>query len=553
MNDGIAIVAAAGRFPGASSIDALFDALLEAREAAVEIDDIDLLDAGVPAERLGDPAYVKRRVFLDGIDDFDERLFGMTPRDAALRDPQHRLFLEIAWEALETAGYDPSRYRGKIGVFAGSSMSLHFLERVGPSMAAGAHGGAVLRAVVGSAPDYLATFASYKLDLRGPSMTVQTACSTSLVAVHLACQSLLAGESDIALAGGVSIQSLRREGYAFEEGSILSPDGRCRAFDAGANGTIPGSGAAVVVLKRLADAMEDGDTIVAVIRGSAMNNDGALKAGFSAPSENGQAAVVAEALAVAGFDASSIGYVEAHGTGTPLGDPIEIAALRRAFSGSHARCLVGSLKPNIGHLDAAAGVTGLVKAALAIARGEIPPTLHYEAPNPAIDFGPFEVVRERTPWPKGDTPRRAGVSSFGFGGTNVHVVLEEAPPRPRTIDSSKRPIVMLSAKTESALDALASRVADAIEASPDTPIADIAFTLAAGRRELPIRRAVTGESREEIVRALRSGEGADPADAIASAWLRGESVDLAAYYAGERRARVPLPTYPFERTTHRFE
>ncbi|MFN8546796.1 MAG: polyketide synthase [Candidatus Eisenbacteria bacterium] len=417
----IAIVGWAGRMPGAPSIDAFWQNLRAGVESIRDLSDDELRAAGV--DDANQAHYVRRAADLNDVDLFDAPLFGLTRREAELTDPQFRVFLEDAWTALEDAGHLGDARDLRVGVFAGASSSSY--------LGAGGQGGFL--SALGNARDYLATQVSYRLNLTGPSLTVQTACSTSLVAVHLACQSLLNHECDLALAGGVSIGLPQTAGYLYEEGDIASPDGRCRAFDAAAAGCIKGNGSGLVVLRRLEDALRDGDDIRAVIKGTAINNDGSDKVGFTAPSVSGQASVIREALAVAEVEPSSIDYVEAHGTATPLGDPIEVAALRQAFGSREAgapRCALGSVKTNIGHLDAAAGVAGLLKAALALQHGELPPSLHFERPNPKLelDSSSFFVNATLRQWPAREgSARRAGVSSFGIGGTNAHAVLEEAP------------------------------------------------------------------------------------------------------------------------------
>ena len=412
---------------------------------------------------------------------------------------------------------------------------------------------------------------SYKLNLRGPSLNVNTACSSSLVAIHVACQMLWSYQCDGALAGGVSLQVPQDAGYLHQVGGIASPDGRCRAFDAAANGTVTGSGAGAIVLKRLSDAQAAGDTIHALIRGSAINNDGALKAGYTAPGVEGQAAVIAEAAAMAGVTADSLSYVEAHGTGTSLGDPIEIAALTQAFGEESGRqfCRIGSVKTNIGHLDAAAGVAGLIKTALALQHEAIPPSLHFRTPNPKIDFeaSPFRVCAELTPWPRTDAPRRAGVSSFGIGGTNAHVVLEESPAAPALPSRPDARLFVVSARTRRVLERALQRLADHVQAS-DVRLEDVAWTLAAGRE--PCRHAafIVASSRVELVRVLRAGtfmkgERSTTAPAVRGGtasltdvgqqWLAGAEIDWVALFRDAHPRRVPLPTYPFERTRHWIE
>ncbi|HRC77634.1 MAG TPA: polyketide synthase, partial [Kouleothrix sp.] len=413
----VAIVGMDGRFPGAPDLATFWRNLRDGVESISFFSDAELAAMGVDAAALRHPSYVKAAPVLADADRFDAAFFGYSPREAELIDPQQRVFLECAWAALEHAGYDPEAYPGLIGVFAGASLSTYLLFNLlgHPRFSAAEDSFPVM---LGNDKDFLATRVAYELNLRGPCMSVQTGCSTALVATHLACQSLLSYQCDMALAGGVSIHMPQRTGYFYQEGGINSPDGHCRAFDADAQGTLFGSGAGVVVLKRLEDALADGDSILAVIRGSAINNDGGHKIGFTAPGVDGQAEVIARALAVAGVPADTIGYVEAHGTGTALGDPVEVAELTRAFraeTSARSFCAIGSVKTNIGHLDAAAGAAGLIKTVLALQHGEIPPSLHFRQPNPRIDFAasPFYVSARLAAWPAGDTPRRAGVSSFG--------------------------------------------------------------------------------------------------------------------------------------------
>ncbi|HEX7182532.1 MAG TPA: amino acid adenylation domain-containing protein [Thermoanaerobaculia bacterium] len=508
----IAVVGLAGRFPGARDVEELWRNLCAGVESIRFFSDEELIAAGFPAELLADPHVVKARGALDDPDLFDAAFFDYPPREAQVMDPQQRLFLECAWEALENAGYDADGSAGRVGVYAGLSESAYVLDLLAcPELvrSVGRH-----QISIANNRDYLPTRVSYKLNLRGPSVNVQSACSTSLVAVHLACLSLLHGACDMAMAGGVSVQAREVSPYRYEEGGIASPDGHTRAFDARAQGVVSGSGVGVVVLKRLKDALADGDTIHAVIRGSASNNDGAAKVGFTAPSVDGQAAAIREALAAAGVPPETIGYVEAHGTGTAMGDPIEVAALRQAFGETpeEGSCALGSIKTNIGHLDAASGVAGLIKTVLAVERGQIPPSLHFERPNPRIDFdgSPFRVNDRLADWPANGAPRRAGVSSFGIGGTNAHVVLEEAPaPEPAPV-SRPAQLLLLSAKTPSALEAATARLACWLEDRPglsETELADAAHTLQVGRKAFRHRRAVVYRGREEVVAALR---GLDP-------------------------------------------
>jgi amino acid adenylation domain-containing protein len=572
---GIAIVGMAGRFPGAPDIERLWENLTLGVESVTFFQREELEAAGVDPALLDNPAYVPARAAVDGAELFDAELFGYSPREAEVMDPQHRLLLECAWEALEHAGYDPRRYDGLVGVYAGAGPNTYLLFNLATNREVLASVGH-FQAQLGNGNDFLATRLSYKLGLRGPSLTVQTACSTSLVAVHLAVQSLLNGECDLALAGGVRILLPRPAGYLYLTDGILSPDGHCRPFDAAARGTIDGEGAGLVVLKRLADALEDGDHIHAVILGTAINNDGALRVGYTAPGVEGRSTVVAMAQAVAAVHPETIGFIEGHGTATPLGDPVEVDALRQVFEASTSRkgfCALGSVKGNVGHLDAAAGVTSLIKAALALERGVIPPTAQFERPNPqlGLDDSPFFVNTAPLPWPSGAEPRRAGVSSFGMGGTNAHAILEEAPPVPAGSPSGPWQLLVLSAATAPALEEMTDRLADHLARHSGLDLADVAFTLQVGRQELAHRRMLLCRNVAEAREALASRDpgkvfsavvedeapaSSEPVGPLASfeslvslgrRWLAGVEVDWQALHAGERRLRVPLPTYPFQR------
>lgn len=499
----VAVIGMACRVPGARSLDAFWANLRDGVESVSRFSDAELRAAGVAPELMADPRYVKSRAVVADIESFDASFFGFSAREAELADPQHRLLLEAAWEALEHAGCRPGA-RASVGVFAGIGLNAYLLRHIYPNRD---RLGAVdqFQVFLGNDRDFASTRLSYKLNLTGPSLDVQTACSTSLVAVHLACASLLNGDCDLALAGGASIHLPQVDGYMHQEGMIFSSDGHCRAFDARADGTVGGSGAGIVVLKRLDAARADADVIHAVILGSAINNDGAAKIGYTAPSIEGQAAVIREAHAVAGVDPVDVSYIEAHGTGTSLGDPIEVAALAAAFGTSPpGQCGLGSVKTNIGHLDAAAGVIGLIKTILALEHRTLPPSLHFERPNPQIDFArtPFYVVRERRPW---DTPpgsaRIAGVSSFGIGGTNAHAVVEEAPPPAPSGPSRQSHLLVLSAKTPTALAEM-SRNLSAYLGSNTCTLADVSYSLATGRHAFEYRRAVAAPTREEAIRSL---------------------------------------------------
>lgn len=512
----IAIVGMAGRFPGADDVEALWRNVREGVESVTAFTDAELLGRGVPQSELDDPAYVKAGVLFGGFEQFDASFFGYTPREAQYLDPQQRVFLECAWHALEDAGYDVSRLHGVVGVYAGAGANLYFMRHVLPHCTLAGGGIADLISLLnGNSADSLCTRVAYKMDLRGPAVTVQTACSTSLTAVHLACQSLLGQECDVALAGGVWLNLMQADGYRHQLGSILSSDGHCRVFDARADGTVLGSGVGVVVLKRLDEAIRDDDTIHAVIRASAANNDGARKPGYTAPGIDGQAAAILAAQSMAQVDADSIGYLEAHGTGTALGDPIEVAALTQAFRATTQRrgyCAIGALKSNIGHLDAAAGVAGLIKAVMAVRDGILPPTLNFDTPNPKIDFeaSPFYVNTQARAWPSGDKPRRAGVSAFGMGGTNVHVVLEQAPARAQisTPRLSGQWVLRLSARSESAVQAQAQALARYLDEHRDLAMEDVAYTLRSGRKRHACRAAVVARDVAEAVMRLRSADDA---------------------------------------------
>lgn len=505
--ESIAIIGMAGRFPGAKNIAEFWQNLCDGVEAISQFTDEELIAAGVDTALLDNPNYVKAGAVLEDTDLFDADFFGFNPKEAQITDPQHRIFLECAWESLENAGYDCQRCESRIGVYAGASLNNYLTFNLNRDQIGSANS---FQKLIGIDKDFLTTRVSYKLNLTGPSLTIQTACSTSLVATVLACQSLLNYQCDMALAGGASIRVPQKTGYLHQEGGILSPDGHCRAFDAKAQGTIIGNGVGVVVLKRLADAIADHDHIYAVIKGSAINNDGSAKVGYTAPSVNGQANAIAEAIALAEVEPESISYIEAHGTGTNLGDPIEISALTKVFRAETQKtgfCAVGSVKTNIGHLDAASGVAGLIKTALALQHKLIPPSLNFEQPNSEIDFdnSPFYVNTKLTKWNPTSTPRRAGVSSLGIGGTNAHVILEEAP-FVRKLENQKRNyhLLVVSAKTDSALEKATQNLAQHLKQNPDLNLADVAYTLQVGRGVFNYRRMVVCQSTQEVINALET-------------------------------------------------
>lgn len=508
---GIAIVSMSGRFPGASDVDQFWDNIKSGAESITRFSR-DELELPPPDGHDASDGFVCAKGFLDDIDMFDARFFDYLPKEAELMDPQHRIFLEICWEAMERGGYDPSRYPGAVGVFGGCYMDTYvlnnlcsdetFRRKLVESIQVGS-----LQTELGNDKDYLATRVAYKLGLRGPAMTLQTACSTSLVAIATACQSIESYQCDMALAGGVTIVLPQRKGYFHKEGGMLSPDGRCRPFDENAAGTVFSNGAAVVLLKRAEDALRDGDTIYSIIRGYATNNDGGEKLSYTAPSVDGQAEVISLALGMGGIDARSIGYVEAHGTATPLGDPIEVAGLTAAYrrdTNDKQYCALGSVKANLGHLDCASGAIGLIKTSMALSDKVLPPLLHFQAPNPKIDFAesPFYINTELQHWDTNE-PRRAGVSSFGVGGTNAHVVVEEAPEIEADPERRSHELIVLSARSEAALENQATRLAAHLDDHPDMDFADVAYTLRIGRKQFAHRRIVTAFDREDAISKLR--------------------------------------------------
>ena len=527
----IALVAMTGRFPGANTIEDMWENLRNGVESITFLEEDELIAAGVDPELVRDPGYVKAVSAIDDVDLFDAQLFGYSPREAEVMDPQHRLFLECAWEVLEKAGFDSTRYPGSIGVFAGCNLSTYLLKLYADPRARASVN--MLQAILGNDKDSLTTTLSYKLDLRGPSVAVQTFCSTSLVAVHMACQSLRQGECDMALAGGVRVVVPDRVGYLYEEGGIAPPDGHSRSFDAGANGSVLGQGVGIVALMRRADAEAEGAPILAVLKGSAINNDGSLKAGYTAPSVAGQSKAVVKAIEDAGVSPESIGYVEAHGSATELGDPIEVTALTsawRRFTDQKNFCAIGSVKSNFGHLDRAAGVAGLIKTVLTLRHGEIPATVHFTEPNPQIDFAnsPFVVADALREWPRNGAPRRAAVNSLGMGGTNVHVIVEEAPERPASDPGQPWQLLLLSARTETALAAAAGDLAEHLEHGSGVDLADVAYTGQVGRRHLGWRRTVVCRDTEDAVAVLR---GEDPRRALTT-WCEDGEREVVFLFSG---------------------
>ncbi|MDK2599343.1 beta-ketoacyl synthase N-terminal-like domain-containing protein [Bacillus stercoris] len=453
----------------------------------------ELMEAGVPKEQLDHENYVRAKGKVDRHDHFDAAFFGYSQREAEVMDPQVRMFHEVAWESLENAGYNPETYSQPIGLFGAASANLYW--QASSMLLRNSSSSEQFAAVQLTDKDFMNTQVSYKLNLKGPSIAVDTACSSSLTAVHLASRALLTGDCKMALAGGVTVTCPHKKGYMYQEGMIMSPDGRCRAFDAEANGTVGGEGCGVVVLKTLKQALKDQDHIYAVIKGSAYNNDGSRKVGYTAPSIEGQADVIRKALNISRVEPESISYVEAHGTGTSLGDPVEIEALTQAFQTEKKQyCAIGSVKTNIGHLDSAAGIAGFIKTALSLKARTLPPSLHYKKPNPKIDFenSPFYVSTSAKQWTVADRVFRAGVSSFGIGGTNVHVVMEEPPMKERRHQEDHEDCLMLiSARSEKAAKKAADQVKRFIKENEEVPLQDVSYTLQEGRRHFQYRQAFT--------------------------------------------------------------
>lgn len=545
----IAICGMAGRFPGAADIPALWRNLRDGVQSISTLSEKQARAAEEDPEIVDSANYVRARSILEDVDRFDAAFFGFAPSEAEVIDPQERLLLECIWEVLEQAGYDTQRFKGHIGLFAGASLSTYLAHQLYRNREVMKAFGDTESTIYNSAGT-VATLAAYKLNLKGPCCSIQTFCSTSLVAVHMACQSLLNFESDLAVAGGSTIYCPQERGYLYQEGGIVSPDGKCRPFDAEASGTVFGNGVAVVVMKRLKDALQDGDTIHAIIRGSAVNNDGSLKVSYAAPSVVGQTEVIVEALGAAGVDPQTIGFVETHGTGTRLGDPAEVEALTKAFrtrTKKNGFCAIGSIKANVGHLDAAAGVTGLIKTVLSLKHKQIPPSINCDRPNPLIDFenSPFFVNTALKAWESGSQPRRAAVSAFGIGGTNAHVVLEEAPAAPPAHASRSHHVVVLSAKTRSALDEATRRLAVELRSNPDLDLADVAYTLQVGRREFGHRRMLVADSASQAISLLESPESP-------TVWtVRQDRRDppVTFLFAGQDAARVNMARELYEQET----
>ena len=548
----IAIIGMSGRFPEANNVEIFWHNLVNKKCSIIDFSDEDT------SNFLQNEKWVKKGGVIENIELFDSLFFNLTSLEAKLLDPQHRIFLECVWESLEKACYDPDTYLGKIGVYAGSSQSTYLLSSLLPELDLN-NPNHLFSVLISNNENYLATRAAYKFNLRGPCISIQTACSTSLVAVHTACRALIANECDMAIAGGTTVKTPQKIGYSYQEGSVVSPNGRCSAFDHKANGTVFSNGAGVVVLKRLEDAKRDGDIIHAVIKGSAVNNDGAEKVGYTAPSINGQTEVICEALANSKVDPSFISYIEAHGTGTTLGDPIELKALQQAFSSIPQKqtCGIGSVKTNIGHLDAAAGVASLIKVVMALKHQILPATLYFEQGNPAIDWQniPFYVVKENTPWLKTESPRYAGVSSFGIGGTNAHLILTEAPEASVSQINREYELIVLSARTATALQTMRENLAQYLMEHPQVNLASVAHTLQIGRKAFEYRFMAICSDLPRTIAALKDlarpslewSELKEQLENLGQRWLQGENINWKSFFKSPYPQKVELPTYPFER------
>lgn len=573
--EGIAIIGMSGRFPGAKNIEEYWENLKAGQDGISFFTKEDAKEAGVNKEYFENNDYVFAGGILEDVEYFDEGFFGMTPREAADMDPQQRLFLECSYEALEDAGYAKEEYTEPVGVFAGANMSTYFLYHLASKI--GVRDDFPL--AIGNDKDYIATRTSYIFNLKGPSISVQTACSTSMTAVAMACDSLDSYQCDMAVAGGATVKLPQKMGYLYQDGMIYSPDGYTRPFDEGGTGTVFTSAVGVVILKRLEDAVRDRDHIYAVIKGIAVNNDGSDKVGFTAPSREGQAKVIETAQYLAGVSPEDIGYMEAHGTGTKLGDPIEISALSKVFSkstGKRGYCAIGSVKGNIGHAVSGAGISGLIKAALAVKYGEIPPNIHFNMPNPEIDFinSPFYVNTRLRKWEEKEKPRTAGISSFGFGGTNVHAVLQEFHENTKDNACTQPYLLTLSAGSEKVLLKMRERLAEFLKNNSGLSFADTIFTLHVGRKSLEYRLAFVCKDMEEAASLLldtsnekiirgKAAEGRmlqekpaflkDDLEALGKYWVTGGIVDWESFHAGEANHRISLPSYPFDKKRHWVE
>ncbi len=584
----LAIVGMSGRFAGADDLGAFWSNLEGGVESIRRFTEEELRSEGVDPKLLSDPMYVRALGYIDGVDRFDADFFQIPAAAAETIDPQQRALIECSWAAMEDAGYVPGQMNRPAAVYAGVGPNVYLLFN--KAIQRDLHDPHLyMDLIVGNDKDYAANRIAYKLGLTGPACSVQTACSTGLVAIHLAGQSLVSGETDLAIAAGAYFPAIFKQGYMQREGGKTSPDGHVRSFDAKAAGTVFGSGVAALVLKRLSDALADGDHIHAVVKGTAVNNDGATKVGYTVPTVDGQAAAMADALAVAGVEPGSVSYIEAHATGTAMGDSIELLALSKAYGAripSGGRCALGSVKSNIGHCSVAGALSGLIKTVLCMQHGKLVPTLHFERPQPDMNLAgtPFYVNTQVADWVSNGSPRRAAVNATGYGGTNAHVILEESPLRPDSPRPRGEQLLILSAKTPEALDSAARRLADHLRRRPSINLTDVAFTLQVGRKAFACRRAVIASDAAQAAEALSdpgralgarasglsdpagvmayllelSKAGADAARARAALeglgmlWSSGADVDWSRLYAGEKRRRVPLPSYPFQRKRYHY-
>lgn len=551
-NSKIAIIGMSGRFPDADSVEDLFENCLNGIISIRKYSDSELINDGVKKECLNDENYVKYGSFINDIDKFDNTFFKMTQIEANITDPQQRIFLKCAWEALEDASYSPDKFNDRIGVFASSSLSMYLINNVLKSDYY-KNKDFDMSTFISNDKDFLSTKVSYKLGLSGPSIVIQSGCSSSLVAVHYACQSIINGESDMAIAGGVSISVPQKTGYYYKEGATSSKDGQIRPFDSEATGMIKGNGCGVVVLKELNKAIKDHDYIYAVIDSSAVNNDGKNKVGYTAPSVSGQTNVIKHAISKSKIDINKIKYIETHGTGTKLGDPIEIRALGRAYDISKEhKVTIGSIKANIGHLDAAAGIAGLIKTAMILNKGIIPKSVNFKSPNPQINFNelPFCLETKENLILNKSEKNYAAVSSFGIGGTNVHMILEDYKQPERQVFSDGLYVLPLSAKSESSLEMKKDNIREFLKLHGDLNIYDVAFSLCFGRSDFKYRYYLIASSIKEVIEKLSKNEvdlgGDSNLDRIAKQWKEGEDVNWEPMFSGIEAFRTPLPTYPFE-------
>ncbi|PIR11355.1 MAG: hypothetical protein COV52_04440 [Gammaproteobacteria bacterium CG11_big_fil_rev_8_21_14_0_20_46_22] len=568
MEDNIAIIGMAGRFPGAKNIDEFWFNIENGVESIVVFDDQELLSSGVPQVLLDNPNYIRAKGYLKNAALFDADFFNFSAYEATMLDPQFRLFFEVVWEALENAAYVPGSSNDRVGVFAGCSTSNYGDALSNEEGFVSESQSKDMLLLTHNAKDFLTTLLAYKLNLTGPCVNVQTACSTSLVSIWMACESLLASSCEIALAGGVSVTTPLKSGYLYQDGMILSKDGHCRTFDEKAVGTVPGNGLGVLVLKRLSKALEDHDNIHAIIRGGAVNNDGSNKIGFSAPSVEGQKKVIEAALDRAKITPNDIAYLEAHGTGTLIGDPIEVRALGRVFSkqGVKSKVALGALKPNIGHLDVAAGVAGVIKTIEALKHKCFPPNINFKKLNSAINLNDINFCINTSPvkWAAENSSRFAGVSSFGIGGTNAHLVLQEAPQLPGSCNDDLPVLIVLSAKKRTGLIRRRRKIINYLKLNPAASLKDIAYTLQVGRKTMQDRFACICFTKEQAIERLGDLDQLEALQVnddtlcestklayetlyrLAKQWLAKEDVNWQELYRASKPFKLALPTYPFE-------